>query len=765
MLLVAGWPTVSRAACSGPAGVAGAVIYNGDYHIPQYCNDVNWVAMANPVNVPTTNGLVAYWKFDDGSGTNAIDSSGNGYTGALVGSPPWTAGYYSGALTFDGSSQYVATGFNQTLGDFTVCAWFNSGSDAASSRIVDKSSSGGFWLGHEAFGAANKWGGGVEESGSPDGIFVTLTDGAWHQLCSVRQGTTHTIYGDGGAVSASNTVSAAALDTSLINIGGGSSGSNLLTGSVDDVRVYSRALSAAEISTLYNYHISPPSGGLAGWWKFDENGGTAAADSSGNGNTGTLVNGPVFTSAGKLAGALTFDGIDDYAVGSETVNYTTTFSIAAWFKTTVGGAIASGLCRTLISTNGSQLLADTNSCSGSWPSYAVFGHTNIVDGAWHFGVFVIDGLNLRLYVDGKLDGAATQPDTTFAGSATNYIGQTGMGWSNQYFTGTIDDVRLYSRALSADEIYGLYRTSSPVCASPAGYEGDVMYNGGSNHVLQFCDNANWRALGPVPGAGGGVCISPAGNEGDTIYSDSTRGSGVMQYCDGAKWVQIGGPSLPTSGLVGYWKFDEGSGTSAADSSGKGNTGTLANSPTWTTTGKDAGALTLNGTSQYVTVPDSASLNLSGSWTASAWVNVTSLPGSGARAKIVIREDTSTFANYSLSIVNNASCSSGVAWRAHFDDSGGSTYATCYATTINTGVWYHVASVWDSSTSNLMIYLNGSLVATQNFTGHVPVADAGADLRLGADGAGSDYFNGTIDDTRIYNRALSAPEIWQLYNGT
>jgi hypothetical protein len=241
MLLPALWPTASRASCASPAGTDGQLIYNGDYHVPQYCDGVNWVAMAPPVNVPPTNGLVAYWKFDDGSGASAIDSSGNAYTGTLVGGSGWTSGYYNGALSFNGSTNYVTTGFTMALRDFTVCAWFNSSSNTGGARIVDKSYPGGFWMGHETTGAANQWGGGVEEGSPPYGIYVTLTNGSWHQLCSVRQGTTHTIYGDGGAVSTSNAVSSAPLDSTTLEIAGFSGGSGLLSGTVDDVRIYNRA--------------------------------------------------------------------------------------------------------------------------------------------------------------------------------------------------------------------------------------------------------------------------------------------------------------------------------------------------------------------------------------------------------------------------------------------------------------------------------------------------------------------------------------------
>ena len=78
-------------------------------------------------------------------------------------------------------------------------------------------------------------------------------------------------------------------------------------------------------------------------------------------------------------------------------------------------------------------------------------------------------------------------------------------------------------------------------------------------------------------------------------------------------------TVAPSNLVAYWKFDEGSGTTAADSSGNGNTGTLINGPLWTA-GKAGNALYFDGIDDNVTVLDSASLHLSSAFTLSAWVN-------------------------------------------------------------------------------------------------------------------------------------------------
>lgn len=92
-------------------------------------------------------------------------------------------------------------------------------------------------------------------------------------------------------------------------------------------------------------------------------------------------------------------------------------------------------------------------------------------------------------------------------------------------------------------------------------------------------------------------------------------------CSTAQAQTVYNPLPSTSGLIAHWKLDETSGTSAADSSGNSNTGTLTNSPIWTN-GIIAGALNFNGTNQTVRIPNSASLTALNTFTVCCWVNPT-----------------------------------------------------------------------------------------------------------------------------------------------
>jgi hypothetical protein len=304
------------------------------------------------------------------------------------------------------------------------------------------------------------------------------------------------------------------------------------------------------------------------------------------------------------------------------------------------------------------------------------------------------------------------------------------------------------------------------CASPAGIEGDIVYNG-TFHVLQYCDNLNnWNAMGAAgPGAGGAGCSTPAGIEGDTNYNKTYH---MLEWCDGAIWHAVTGATTPSynNGLVGWWKLDEGAGGTTADSSGNGNTGTLQNSPAWTTSGKINDALVFTAASnEYVSAPD-AGLDITGSWTVSAWVNMASLPTSGNAVALLGRNTTINGSeNYALYYDYGEMCNGGAVagWAVSFNVYGSSNkYCAKFTTAPTLGTWYLITGVYDSVAQTLTLYQNGVSVATQSVAGHVPANETGS-FALGQNGNDSLLLNGTLDDARVYNRALSAAEVHALYN--
>jgi hypothetical protein len=196
-----------------------------------------------------------------------------------------------------------------------------------------------------------------------------------------------------------------------------------------------------------------------------------------------------------------------------------------------------------------------------------------------------------------------------------------------------------------------------------------------------------------------------------------------------------------AGLVACYSFNAGSGTIVADISGNGNTGTISNT-TWSTAGKFGGALSFNGSNSWVTVPDANSLDLT-RMTLEAWVRPSSL---SAWRDVLIKEQTGELV-YALYANNPADRPSGIVYI------GGELKADGTAK-LPLNTWTHLATTYDGST--LRLYVNGTQVSSRAVTGSMP-ASTGA-LRIGGDSLWGEYFNGLIDEVRIYNRALSATEI-------
>jgi hypothetical protein len=186
-----------------------------------------------------------------GTGTAWNDISGFRNNGALVNGPTFNSAN-AGSIVFDGTNDYVSTTYNTALNDFTACAWFNSTNISGYQRVLDKSFFAGFWVGRNTT-FANSWGGGVCEPNPPYGRYITLTDGQWHYIVSRRQGTTHTILGDGVSNTTSGTVPSTTLSTSILGLGREFDvGPSIFKGNISIVHIYNRALSDQEILQNYN---------------------------------------------------------------------------------------------------------------------------------------------------------------------------------------------------------------------------------------------------------------------------------------------------------------------------------------------------------------------------------------------------------------------------------------------------------------------------------------------------------------------------------
>ncbi|NUT54739.1 MAG: hypothetical protein HOQ03_01980, partial [Thermoleophilia bacterium] len=197
------------------------------------------------------------------------------------------------------------------------------------------------------------------------------------------------------------------------------------------------------------------------------------------------------------------------------------------------------------------------------------------------------------------------------------------------------------------------------------------------------------------------------------------------------------------GLVGAWAFDEGTGTTTSDQSGRGNTGTLANA-TWVTTGKFNNALSFNGTNAWVTVVDAASLDLTTGMTLEAWVR----PSVAGGWRTVAAKDMSGGLAYGLYSNTNG------AFPGTEVSIGGTARSLNGTTALPVGSWSHVAVTYDGAT--LRLYVNGAQASQLAAAGSL--ATSTSPFHIGGNGSWGEWFNGSIDEVRLYSRALAAGEI-------
>jgi hypothetical protein len=210
-------------------------------------------------------------------------------------------------------------------------------------------------------------------------------------------------------------------------------------------------------------------------------------------------------------------------------------------------------------------------------------------------------------------------------------------------------------------------------------------------------------------------------------------------------------------LVGYWKFDEGSGTTAFDSSGNGNNGTWSGSGTHYTTGKVGSyAGQFNGSDDYVNGGNGTSLNPT-KITLAVWVKANSF---GNSKRIIEKAYTSfgePYSQYNF-IIGDTAPYDYFAFQASIN--GTRKQAAIPHGSVTTGVWYYVVGTFDGT--NLRIYLNGIEKAVTSASGNISSYDT--NFLIGKMGASESYFfNGSIDEVAIYNRALSAAEIKAQYD--
>jgi hypothetical protein len=279
--------------------------------------------------------------------------------------------------------------------------------------------------------------------------------------------------------------------------------------------------------------VIPGSTGPGAYLRFDETSGTTAADSTGNGWTGTCWNSPAWV-AGKINNALSLNGTNSYVtLPSGVVSAFTDFTISAWVKVNSVANwqrifdFGTGTTYYMMLTpengnNGNLRFAIT---TGGWPAeQQINASAPLTTGTWNHVAVTLSGSTGTLYVNGVVAGtntAMTLNPSSLGVTTLNYIGKS--QFSNPYLNGVVDDFRIYGRALSATEVVQL--------AAPPSAPTGVAAAGGVSQVM-----LGWNAASPSTGynvyrsaTSGGPYSSVAAGVTGTSNTDPSVINGATYY--------------------------------------------------------------------------------------------------------------------------------------------------------------------------------------------------------------------------------------------
>jgi len=222
-------------------------------------------------------------------------------------------------------------------------------------------------------------------------------------------------------------------------------------------------------------------------------------------------------------------------------------------------------------------------------------------------------------------------------------------------------------------------------------------------------------------------------------------------------INVAPAAATDSTLALRLKLDEASGTTATDSSGKGNHATATGALGWLPSGGAlTGAASFNGTDSYLTVPDNSLLDNTAAFTLSFWFYAETLGNNtGLVAKRIGPSDNNSYGIF-LGLDGKLSV-----------DVNSSNNRFTSSTTFNSGDWYHIALVFDGSLAEAQrakLYVNGALDTTAAETS-TTVPNYASSLYIGVLAPGGNIFDGRIDEVRFHRRALSATEVLAIRNET
>ena len=695
---------------------------------------------ASRLTVDSTNslaaGLAAWFPLTDGLGTTIDCIVHAGHTATQSGGVSWASTDIGTAASFDGVDDYFNLGtsfWNDNIAggyDFSINAWFYVDSTSSDSCIT------GSW-GYEQNLIFWVDVGGSSVSltciGTGFGFPITSTSaptvstGNWHMGTLVADNTagTATIYLNGVSSNSVSYTASLGTITNPFGLGSDRGGATFrqMSGDMQNIRFYSRALSATEVTTLYHrpwegsnygdiWPYSPPASAsmtlstdtaatslmtnCVGWWPLTTGTGTVAKDIVGT-NDGTMSSSNVSWATTGIGTAADFVGTSNnghFDIATDLSRNQTAFSCSAWIKPDTtsfdqfifyeSNSLNVGHTRFGLRVgSGSRIQCCGRDDDGD--SFTIFAESNtsvVSTGDWQHAVAVFDptGNGCKVFLDGvdvTLNSDNTGDGYPNTASLVAYIG--GLNKAQYNFDGQVSNVRVWNRALTADEVTTLY-------ARP--WEG-----------IEYGDTFHYDP--PAPAS-----MLP-------LTSDSINQNQELWY-----------------------PLTDGSSTTAVDISGGGNDATLLSAAGWATSSLGT-VLALDGqTNSYATTPLLSS-SVSHPHTHSVWFRTS---------------DTSGY------IIHQLAGTSGIFLRMNsstLEAYAGTTVALGSANQFNDNQWHNVVAVFNDTSS--AFYVDGVLISSSN-----PGTRGWAGSTIGARSNGAQILVSDLQNYRVWSRALTADEVWSIY---
>lgn len=547
--------------------------------------------------VQPPSGMVAWWGGDN----NALDMV-NGNNGTPQGGATYAAGKVGQAFSLNGVNSYVSIPDNASLratGAISIDFWANFNDINSTHTLMEKEND--YYLVWTSDKVLR-----IYFTDALDGLYhisasaplPSLQSGVWHHFAFTavdpigNSAADIRIYVDGveQSVTDGSIPSHAAAGWYAGTAGGLRIGARTVTGYedffnglIDEVEIFNRVLSASEIAAIYNAGsagkcrscATPPSG-MVSWWRAEDN----AVDIVG-GNNGTLQNGATY-STGKVGQAFSFDGVNDYiALPAGFADFTSGFTVALWANPTASGSWA----RFIDLGNGQandNILFDRRTTSNDLAFEVYDGAGNstgmaytvdaITNNEWHHYAATLDASGkVKMYKDGLplVMAADTTGVPNNVTRVNNYIGKS--NWSyDAFYAGSMDEVQIFNRALSANEIAAIYNASSSgecvpqrtLTVTKSG-TGTGNVTAGANCTLAWVGNIGTCTVD----AGTAITLSGTAGTGST-FGGWSDGTGSALSCSGTGDCSFN--ITADSGLTATFTLNTYTVTANAGGSGAGN---------------------------------------------------------------------------------------------------------------------------------------------------------------------------------------------------